>query len=375
MMRSLASALSASNDATRAASDLVAGFGDTDARAIVFFCHHRLDGAALSQALKSRYPAAEVIGCTTAGEFTESKNGRGGVSAIALGSDKVRGVAGALARLKGGVAPGMQQATRALGERLKVDLRAADPKRYVGLALFDGLHMNEEAANEALGNAAPLLSFVGGSAGDDGEFQATHVFHNGQACDDGAALLLLDVAVPFVISKTCSFRPTGTSWTVTRADEAQRVVYSLDGKPVLDAYAAAVATTPARLDANVFMKHPVGLMIDDQPWIRSPMRALPDGGLKFYCRISEGMQVHLMESTDLVEDLRGALADAEKRLGRPFAGGVAFNCILRRLEMDAGDLHTPMLRLFGGRPVAGFHTYGESWLGHMNQTLTALWLA
>jgi hypothetical protein len=239
--------------------------------------------------------------------------------------------------------------------------------------LFEGLHMREEAANEALGNVAPLLSFVGGSAGDDLAFESTRVFHNGEVCDDGAALLLFDMAVPFVISKTCSFRPTATHWKVTRADLANRVVYELDGKPILPMYAAAVKTSPDKLDGSVFMSHPVGLMIDGQPWIRSPMRALPDGGLKFYCRIAEGMDVHLMESTDLVEDTRLSLADAEKRLGSPIAGGLAFNCILRRLQMDTSSLHGPFLELFRGKAIAGFHTYGESWLGHINQTVTALY--
>jgi hypothetical protein len=46
------------------------------------------------------------------------------------------------------------------------DLRAADPTRYVGIVLFDGLTGREEEANEILGNIAPMLSFVGGSAGD-----------------------------------------------------------------------------------------------------------------------------------------------------------------------------------------------------------------
>jgi hypothetical protein len=46
---------------------------------------------------------------------------------------------------------------------------------------------------------------------------------------------------------------------------------------------------------------------------------------------------------------------------------------LRRLELDAKQRHEPFIASFAGLEMAGFHTYGESWLGHINQTLTGLW--
>jgi hypothetical protein len=48
---------------------------------------------------------------------------------------------------------------------------------------------------------------------------------------------------------------------------------------------------------------------------------------------------------------------------------------LRRLEIDAKKLDGPFYESFKNLEVAGFHTYGESWLGHVNQTLTALLFA
>jgi hypothetical protein len=41
------------------------------------------------------------------------------------------------------------------------------------IVLIDGLHGDEEVVNERLGNAAPLLNVVGGSAADDLAFQRT----------------------------------------------------------------------------------------------------------------------------------------------------------------------------------------------------------
>ena len=50
-----------------------------------------------------------------------------------------------------------------------------------------------------------------------------------------------------------------------------------------------------------------------------------------------------------------------------------FNCILRRLEMDAtGTARAAFLEAFGGCRLAGFHTYGETWMAHVNQTLTGV---
>ncbi|MBK7862046.1 MAG: FIST C-terminal domain-containing protein [Archangiaceae bacterium] len=325
----------------------------------------------LEQSLRT-FPAARVIGCTTAGEFNQQRHGENGVSALALGPQVVKRCAVALATHELGVAAGVTRAAQQLSQQLGSSLRELDPKRHVGVVLVDGMRMREEGVNEALGDQAPLLSFVGGSAGDNLEFRETRVFVDVSA--DGAALMVLETLVPFTVLKSCSFESTGKVFKVTRADESSRTVYELDGKPVVEVYAKAVDRPPAELE-KVFMDHPVGLLIDGQPWIRSPQRVLPDGGLRFYCQIRQGMDIHVMRSTDLVKDSRHALDDAAKKLGKPLQGGLAFNCILRRLEIDAKKLHAPFYASFDKLEVAGFHTYGESWLGHINQTLTALLFA
>ena len=60
-------------------------------------------------------------------------------------------------------------------------LRELDPQRFVGIALLEGAKGQEERLNEALGNVAPLLSFVGGSAGDNITFSGTWVFAEAEA--------------------------------------------------------------------------------------------------------------------------------------------------------------------------------------------------
>jgi len=371
-----ASALSRKTDTRAAAAEIIAQL-DTQltgasATAIIAFWSPAHDGTQLIAALRERHPSAQVLGCTTAGEFSERDGSVGGMSAIALPAGTVRAAHSALAPFDGGVENGIRAAAEQIAKRVGADLRTLDPARYVGLVLFDGLGMKEEAANEALGAAAPQLVFVGGSAGDDLAFKETRVYLDDRSTTHGAVLLLLDMAVPFTIAKTCSFVPTKHKFTITRADEKRRVVYELDGRPALEVYAKATGTTPDKLDGAVFMSNPVGMMFDGDPWIRAPQMALPDGGLKFYCGITEGSEVHLMRGTDLVGETKQAMSRAAKEVGGKAGGAIAFNCILRRLELDATKTHDGFRDAFSGIATAGFHTYGESYLGHINQTCTAL---
>jgi hypothetical protein len=368
----LRSAVSWQPDARKAAEEILEGLGDVDAAAVMFFASPAIGGEAIGQALTRHFPSATVIGCTTAGEFTERATGTGGVSAIALPRSLVRTAAAALADLDGGVDAGVTAAVAQLERQLDRPLRDLDPSRYVGFVLIDGLHGDEERVNDLLGNAAPLLSFVGGSAGDDLAFTRTTVYAEGAGHDHGAALLVLESDAPFQVVKSCSFEPMGRTFTITDADVPQRIVWELDGRPAAQVYAEAVGCGAADLGSTVFMSHPVGLMIDGRPWIRSPQQVVEGRGLKFYCQVLPQMQVELMRGTDLIAETRNDLRQAAGDLGGQVSGAVMFNCILRRLEIDQKNLGDKFVDALADIPTAGFHTYGESWLGHINQTLTAV---
>ncbi|MFJ5833564.1 FIST C-terminal domain-containing protein [Streptomyces sp. NPDC093089] len=105
--------------------------------------------------------------------------------------------------------------------------------------------------------------------------------------------------------------------------------------------------------------------------LRNPQAAAPDGDLRFWAQIPPGMEVDVMRSGKLTADTRGALRRARLDLGGS-SGAVLFDCGFRRLEMDARNLSAAFPSALDGIPAAGFHTYGESWLGHVNQTLTGV---
>jgi hypothetical protein len=242
----------------------------------------------------------------------------------------------------------------------------------LGFVLIDGVHGDEEAVNEVLGNAATLLDVVGGSAADDLAFRRTWVAVGDRISFCGVALLLCRTGVPFQVVKTCSFVPGGTVLRITDADVATRTVRQFDGRPALQAYADAVGVPVEKLDSTVWMDNPLGLMIDGQTWIRSPQAVTEDGEIRFFAQILPDTQVEVMRSTDLVADTRAAIRRAREALGGHASGAVLFNGILRQLEIEGRNLSQQFLESFEGLPLAGFQTYGESWMGHINQTLTGV---
>lgn len=347
------------------------GLGGRRASAVVYFASADYDPHDLAGPLASRFPEAAVIGCSTAGEFTDTQHQTGGITAVALPEGIVGRAVASLGDLAQGAAEGTDAAIEDVCRQWGSALRDLDIDRHLGIVLIDGLHGDEEVVNERLGNAAPLLNVVGGSAADDLAFQRTWVTVGDQVSYHGVALLVIESQVAFRVVKTCSFEPSGTTLRITKADTRTRTVQEFDHRPAVEAYAAAIGIRADEVDSAAFLAHPLGLMIDGEPWIRSPRQAQTDSSLAFYCQIVEGMDVEVMRSTGLVSDTGAAIRAARDELGGA-SGAVFFNCILRRLEMDSGELHEQFLGTFTGIPTAGFHTYGESWLGHINQTLTGV---
>lgn len=353
-------------------SDLRKGLGGQQAAAVLYFASAGYDPQQLAGPLALGFPEASVLGCSTAGEFTDRVSGVGGVSAIALPVSLIARCAVTLIDLATDPVEGTLQGARAVEAQLGTGLRELDPSDHVGFVLIDGMHGAEEAVNEVLGNVAPLLNIVGGSAGDDLAFKETWVTVGGQVSYCGAALLICETTRPFVVLKTCTFTPTGKMLRVTKADAGSRTVYEFNGRPATEAYAEAIGLEPAELDSAAFMQNPLGLMVDGAPFIRSPQQVTDHGGIRFYCQILDDTEVEVMQSGDIVGETAAALSQAVESLGGKAHGAVLFNCILRRLELDATNQMSEFVDVFNDVPAAGFHTYGESWLGHINQTLTGV---
>jgi hypothetical protein len=350
-----------------AVCDLRTQCGDSKPRVVIFFASSKYDPEELSRHMRAAFPEACVAGCSTAGEIACGQMVTGSVAVMFLDEAIVGQVAFAVVEnLREQVR--VEDAFSTMERQLHMPVSSLDIGKYVGLVLVDGLSGAEEALMEKIGDRTDVF-FVGGSAGDDLKFQSTHVMVDGKAYTNAALLVLLELKRGFDIVKTQSFRPTGKSLVATKVDEPRRLVIEFDDRPALDAYAQILGVTPEEAPA-LFMKHPLGLMVDGDPFVRSPQRA-EGRGILFYCQIRQGMQLEVLEATEIVAHTRRAI-EARKATPEPISGIIDFQCILRTLQLRGENTCREYGEIFAGIPTAGFSTYGEAYLGHINQTSTIL---
>jgi len=350
-----------------AAQEIKVAFADSAVNMIVFFAAPKYLPEKISQMMRDIFPDATVFGCSTAGEIVSGGMLNDSVVAMAFDEEAMPGVRievlEDLSR-KIDVAVPFRSFEKHFGE----PTAGMSPSRYVGIVLTDGLNGREERLMEAIGDMTDVL-FVGGSAGDNLRFRSTHVYANGRAYTDAAVLALLKPGRPFDFVKTQSVRDLGAGMVVTRANSSRREIVEFDNKPAATAYAEALGVTVNEL-SEYFPTNPLGLVIDGEPYIRSPVMIQGESVL-FSCGSEEGMTLSLLETADIIEDTEKDLKEAEERLGG-ISGLIVFNCAHRALELSNKRLSGDYGRLFADIPTIGFNSYGEQFIGHVNQTATML---
>ncbi len=252
-----------------------------------------------------------------------------------------------------------------------------DARDTVALTFIDGLSASENAFMEAVYRSRrfPCL-FVGGSAGGTFDFRNTYLSDGNRVHENAAVVTFLKLApgMRYGVFKTQNFRRTDTAFTIIDADPDRRTVRSVldprTGELVgfIDALAAALRCQPkdvqARLGANSF-----AIELDGEMFVRSVAGMnVETGDVAFYCDISPGDDLILVEAIDFVRQTEQDFAAFMRGKPRPI-GGILNDCVLRRLN-NAANLSR--LTVFDGLPLAGFSTFGELLGININQTLSAL---
>jgi hypothetical protein len=159
---------------------------------------------------------------------------------------------------------------------------------------------------------------------------------------------------------------------VTEADESERLVREINGRPAAEEYARALGIQISELGTAHFSSHPMVVRINGMDFVRSVLSANPDGSLTFYCAIERGMVMRVAEGMAFVENLQRTFSGIHEEIGVPQLV-IACDCVLRKLEISQKQLSNTVSQIFHLNNTVGFNTYGEQFAGvHINQTLTGI---
>lgn len=366
---SIRNAYSLKPDVLDAVKELKEKFAGFDGKFLLYFASSKYDPETLSSKISEVFPGIISMGCTTSGEIINGMPLLDNSIVAMMFSEK------AIADFDIQVISNIDNEQCDLEEKFKgfeshfkTSMTELDVDKYVGIILIDGLRNSEERLMENVCNHTNVV-FIGGSAGDDLQFKETRVFANGKSYTNAAVVALLKPAMKFSFFKTQSFKETGKCLTATKVMEAVREVAEFDGKPAVSAYLEAIGASREEAD-KLFMKHPVGLMFEGEPFVRS-LRTFNGDNIAFFCNIIEGMELSVLEWSDILDKTSQDIENHQKENGK-ISAMLMFNCILRTLEIKSKNLVEDYAKIYAGIPTVGFSTYGEAFLGHINQTATIL---
>lgn len=358
------------SDPEAAARDLHQQISQPDVSLVIFFCSSRYDLSALASTLTECFGEIPVIGCTTAGEIGPAGYCDHSISGASFPADHFVASVARLDSLKSAEVGRLQTFAQNLmqcHEQVQADL----PNTFAML-LIDGVSQREDAVARTLFNSLPGIPIVGGSTGDDLVFDATRVFHQGRFHTNSALLLLVSTSCSIAPVKTQHFVATDQRLVITAADPERRRVTEINGLPAAAEYARLTGVDVDDLNLMRFAASPVVVMIEGKEYVRSIRQANPDGSLTFYCAIEAGLVFRVARGVDLIENLRLSLDSVRKTLGTPQLL-LAFDCVLRKLEMEQTDDTARASALTQAFNTLGFNSYGEQFGGvHVNQTFTGL---
>jgi hypothetical protein len=310
---------------------------------------------------------AHIVGCTTAGELTESGLSHGGIAVMLVSSDTMTSTVAFAEQLKSDPHAVASELVMEVPDTKKTAAQR-DRRHMTTVLLTDGLSgAGEKLVADLQGRGQGSVQIVGGAAGDEGKFKSTSVGAGTRAATNAAAALHVWSTSPWGVGVNHGLRSTTGQMRVTKAQD--NVVYELDGEPAFKVYQRHAAERGVKLtSANAspyLVANELGIhFFNNIARARAPLGVGDDGSLTCAADIPKGSMVSILDGdpVSMVDAAKSAAEEAKKHLGGKKAAGILlFDCVCRGMilkdgfqkEIDA--VHS----VFGDAPIAGFLTYGE----------------
>lgn len=354
-----------------AAQKAMAKSGDKKVDLSVVFASSKYDYPEVIKGIRKITRGAPLIGCSSAGEFTEERTEKESVACAVISSDAHKFFIGMGKGLKENQIEAVKQASRNFPQKV-----GGYP--YLSAMMYiDGLSgKGEESVLSGLTVLGPTVKFSGGAAGDDLKFKETKVFVNEQVSANALSLCLMASKIPVAIGVKHGHSPISPPLTITKA--VNNVLYEVDGKPAFTVWKEYIREQAKKDGIDVdklkdaseigsfLLRYEAGLLTGEDYKVRVPLSVNPDGSLNFACTIVEGSVIRIMQSRTKEAQICSAKEAAEivfkAAKGAKLAGAIVFDCVCRAIIL--GDEFykgvQAIKNVIGGDiPLIGFETYGE----------------
>lgn len=363
-------------DPVAAARDLAAQLGSDRLAGVFVFASPEYCTEPFARTLHRALPDAEIIGCSTAGEIGPGGYLDNSVVAIGLAGPDFAVSTALLPPLDAFSMAAGRDVARQLGERLDlVQCQPGGPGRTAerfAVLMIDSMAQREEVVTTCLDRALGGLPLFGASAGDGLRFERSRVYHQGAFHEASAVVALVATSRPFKVFRSQHFVAGEEKLVVTSAAPAERLVREINAEPAVEEYARLVGRPVDGLTPMVFATNPLVVRLGGAEYVRSIQKANPDGSLAFYAAIDEVLVLTRAEGRDMQLRLEELFAEIDQAIGEPELV-LAFDCVLRRLELEHRQAKQAVSERLDRAGVVGFSTYGEqSGSMHLNQTFTGV---
>jgi hypothetical protein len=329
---------------------------------LVFGSVKRFSEGKLQGFLKTRYPTAQLVGCTTSGEISPSGVFDDSIQITAIQWEKT------IQRVAQTKMSGMQnsfEAAAGLAKQLK-----ADSLRTV-LVISDGLNVNGSELLKGFQSVLGEIPIVGGLAGDGGAFVKTLQLFNDTISDNQViAVGLYGNALITSSGALGGWKPYGPPRKVTKSEK--NVVFEMDGKPALPLYRMYIGEAFARGLPGTGLKFPLAVIEEGKRDVEKIRTLLAidskNNSLTFAGNVEEGETVRLCQTNHdrLVEGAGNAanlVMDGLSSTKTNQAGlAVCVSCVGRKgvmAEQVVDEVKLVQQILGPQTSVTGFYSYGE----------------
>ena len=344
------------------ANKIVEKLGERIPNVVIVFASSVYNYPQLLEALNEECHPEIIVGSSSAGEFTSKDLATDSACAVAIYSDELK--------FSAGLAEGIKNDRIGVVDKLNSALSHETDYQhqyYSAMIFADALSGHtDEIVDLLTEKTMGKYQFFGGGAGDNANFQRTHVFYGTGAFTDAAVILEILSNKPIGVGAAHGWKPVGKKMRVTQADNMTLI--SLNARPAVELFREHAESTGQAFDAEqpipFFLHNILGIEVAGDYKLRVPLAILEDGSLTMASNIPEGAYVTFMTTDNSCSEKAATTAaiNALKQIGdhKPSVA-LFFDCVATRLRMGQEfNLELSQIsKTFEGIDYAGCNTYGQ----------------